>query len=288
MLKIATDCSGIGSPEQSLKNLNIPHEIVFACEKDKYARETYLANFTPKTMFDDLTIRDNTPNELYSDLYVAGFPCQAFSISGKRLGFDDVRGTIFFNCADYIKKQQPKYFIFENVKGLLSHDKPKGSKSKHGRTFQTIINLLGQTINGQTPFYYQDDSLNYNLHYTILNSKDFGVPQSRERVFMVGIRNDLPNNFVFPKGSPLTKTLGDVLEKKVDDKYFFSPKMLNYFLSRKGNFNGGRLNLKYSDDIASTLTSSSKSVDISDNLIVTNEILGKVKFEVNENSPANF
>lgn len=274
MLKIATDCSGIGSPEQALQNLNIPHQIVFACEYDKFARQTYLANFTPQTMFEDMTMRDNSPNELYADLYVAGIPCQPFSLSGKRLGELDPRGLLFYNFYDYVKKQKPKYFIIENVLGLLS--------SNSGKTFQTWLSLLSETVNGQYSMPHED-SLLYNVHHAVLNSKDFDVPQSRERVFIVGIRNDLPNTFKFTKTNLTTKTLGDVLENDVNDKYFFSDKMLNYFVSRQGNFNGGRLNLKYATDIASTLTASSKSIDISDNLIVTNNDIEKVKLEVTSN-----
>lgn len=271
MLKIATDCTGIGSPEQAIKNLGIEHEVVFACEKDKFARLTYTANFKAKEMFDDITTRDNCPPHLYSDLYVAGFPCQAFSLSGKRKGFDDIRGTIFFNCADYIEKQRPKYFILENVKGLLSHDKPKGSKAKHGRTFQTIINILGQTINGQMLFSYYEDALDYNLHYRVLNTKDYGIPQNRERVFIIGIRNDLPNEFNFPKTVKLEKRLKDILEKEVEEKYFLSDKMCDYLLKRKDNFNNGKINFKEGDDIASTITSSSSSLDLSDNIIIVND-----------------
>jgi DNA (cytosine-5)-methyltransferase 1 len=268
MLKVGTDFSGIGSPELALRNLGVEHESVFACDKDKYARQTFLANFHPKFMFEDVTTRDNSNAELDTDLYIAGFPCQAFSLSGKRLGFEDVRGTLFFNSADYIRKRQPRFFILENVKGLLSHDRPKGSKAKHGRTFQTIINLLGETVNGQMLFSYYEDHLNYNLHYKVLNTKDYGIPQNRERVFLVGIRSDLPNTFQWPKSELLTKRLKDILEVNVDPKYFLSDKMCDYLLNRKGNFNGGKINLKEGDDVASTITSSSSRLDISDNIII--------------------
>lgn len=143
-MKVGTDFSGIGSPEMALKLLNIEHEQVFACEIDKYARKSFEAiHGKPQTFYKDITKRDHSEiPEL--DLYVAGFPCQAFSMAGKRKGFDDVRGTLFFNVAEFIKINQPKCFILENVKGLLSHD--------GGKTFQTIISLLtdnGGTANGQ-------------------------------------------------------------------------------------------------------------------------------------------
>ncbi len=207
------------------------------------------------------------------DLFVAGFPCQSFSLAGKRKGFDEVRGTLFFNCAEFIRINQPKYFILENVKGLLSHDKAKKSKSKIGRTFSTILNLLSATVNRQTNMFPFDDCLGYNVHYKVLNSVKFGVPQNRERVFIIGIRKDLPNDFRFPIGFPLTIRLKDILEPVVDEKYYLSDKMLEYMMSRSANFNNGKINYKDGNCIASTITrSSSSSIDISDNIIIEGEV----------------
>lgn len=219
-LKVATDCSGIGSVEQALKELNVKHEIVFACDVDKYARKTYLANFKPKFMFEDMTIRDNVQKQLYSDLYVAGIPCQSFSLAGKRLGEADPRGLLFYNFYDYVKKQQPKYFIIENVKGLLSDN--------GGATFQTWLDLLSNSVNTLYNMFNHEDSLEYNVHWTVLNSKDFGVPQNRERVFIVGIRKDLPNTFRFPVGRNQFSKLKDILEIGVDEKYFLSEKKIEW------------------------------------------------------------
>ena len=271
MLKVGTFFSGVGSPEQALKDLNIPHEVEWAAEWDKYARTTYAANHECKVMYEDVTKIDyNTLSNI--DLYIAGFPCQSFSLAGKRLGFDEVRGTLFFNCAELIKVKQPKYFILENVKGLLSHDKAKGSKHPIGKTFSTIINLLGSNINGQdNSMFAFDDCLGYNIHYKVLNAKDFGIPQNRERVFIIGIRPDLPNTFRFPKGFPLTKRLKDILETDVPEKYYLSDKMLNYLTSRSDNFNGGKVNYKSGEDVASCINASSKSLDISDNILVVND-----------------
>jgi len=112
------------------------------------------------------------------DLLVGGFPCQAFSIAGKRLGFDDTRGTLFFEIARAIKEKRPKYFLLENVKGLLSHDS--------GRTFKTIITTLAE--------------LGYDLQWQVLNSKNFGVPQNRERVFIIGCLRGESIGQVFPVG----------------------------------------------------------------------------------------
>lgn len=220
MIKIATVCTGIGSPEQALKELdqelNVQHEIVFGCEIDKYARQTYLANFKTTQMFEDMTKSDILQH--YSDLFIGGIPCQAFSLAGKRLGELDPRGLLFYNFYDYVKTQQPKVFIIENVKGLLS--------DQDGRTFQNWLDLLGGSVNTHYNMFNHEDSLEYNLHWTVLNSKDFGVPQNRERVFIVGIRKDLPNTFRFPVGKPLTIRLKDILEPVVDEKYYLSDKMV--------------------------------------------------------------
>lgn len=224
-MKIATVCSGIGSPEQALKELEIPHEITFACEIDKYARQTYLANFEPKMMLTDMTKEDWIGEQFYADLIVGGIPCQSFSLAGKRLGELDPRGLLFFDFYRYVKNQRPKYFIIENVKGLLS--------DQAGKTFENWCQLLGQSMNTHLNMFNHPESLMYNLHFKVLNSKDFGVPQNRERVFLIGIRNDLPNSFRFPKGERLTKRLKDILEPVVDEKYYLSDKMVEGLIDGK-------------------------------------------------------
>jgi len=221
-MKIATVCSGIGSPEQALKDLNINHEIVFACEIDKYARKSYLANFNPKYMFEDMTKESWEGNHLYSDLFIGGIPCQSFSLAGKRLGEQDPRGLLFYDFYRYVKIQSPKYFIIENVKGLLS--------DKKGTTFNNWCSLLGQSINGVYNDVNHEDSLKYNLHYKVLNTKDYGLPQNRERVFLVGIRNDLPNYFKFPEKESLLLCIKDILENEVDEKYFMSEDIVRNFI----------------------------------------------------------
>ena len=215
-MKVGTFFSGIGSPEQALLNLEIQHEIEFACDIDKYARETYLKNFNCKKMYNDITALD-MKDLSYVDLLVFGFPCQAFSMAGKRGGFEDTRGTLFYDALRYLKEHKPRYFIAENVKGLLSHDS--------GRTFQTIIDCLASTINTQMtlmPF----DNLGYHIHYKVLNTKNYGIPQNRERIFIVGIRDDSDNNFRFPKEIPLKLKLKDILQDNFSDKYYLSEKMV--------------------------------------------------------------
>ena len=224
MISIGTDFSGIGSPEQALMKMGIEHKSMFACDVDKYAKQSYLANYKTENFYNDITKRNH--NEApYVDLYVAGFPCQTFSMAGKRKGFEDTRGTLFFDLLQYLKAKKPKYFVLENVKGLLSHN--------GGRTFLTILDCLSKTVNKQYSFTNYDDGLNYYVYYKVLNTKDFGIPQNRERVFIVGFRDE-KHSFKFPKKIPLELKLKDILENKVDQKYFLSDKMIKGI--EKSNF----------------------------------------------------
>lgn len=262
-IKVGTFCSGIGSPEQALKDLNINHSVEFACEIDKYARMTYQANHTTKIMYEDLTTIDysSLPDV---DLFVVGFPCQSFSIAGKRLGFEDTRGTIFFHILEYLKIKQPDMFVLENVKGLLSHDK--------GKTFDVIINSLASTVNGQCLMFPNNDSLGYNVHYQVLNAKDYGIPQNRERIFIVGFKNN--KAFNFPKKQELKLKLKDLLESNVDEKYYLSEKMINGFLSKDNNFNGRFEPKTIESLIANTITARSFKSGITDNYIQLQKISG--------------
>jgi DNA (cytosine-5)-methyltransferase 1 len=231
MLKVGTDFSGIGSPEAALKRLGLPHENIFACDIDKYAKKSYLELNNPKTFYQNITTRDHKEVEQL-DLYVAGFPCQAFSLAGKREGFSDkTRGTLFFDVAEFIRINQPNCFILENVKGLISHD--------GGRTFQTILDVLsngGGTINGQMGLDSISDGLGYHVYYKVLNSKDYGIPQNRERIFIVGFKDW--REFRFPKKQQLKIKLKDILQDNpkgdvitIDEKYYLSDKMKNFVLT---------------------------------------------------------
>lgn len=239
MLLVGTDFSGLGSPEQALKRLNVDHKVVFACDKDKYVKQSYLANNETEIFYDDITTRDQSKTP-YCDLYCFGFPCQAFSLAGNRKGFEDTRGTLFFNSLSYIKEKQPRVFIAENVKGLLSHDKVKGSKSKHGRTFGVIRDSLALTINGQHNLYAYDDCVNYHLYYMVLNSKNYGIPQNRERIFLIGFKNQV--NFKFPKKQQLKLILADLLEHDVDEKYYLTDEMFDKFVFKSNSKNIGYIN----------------------------------------------
>jgi DNA-cytosine methyltransferase len=238
-MKIGTDFSGIGSPEMALKMLGIEHKQVFACEIDKYARKSHRAIYGEDyTLYEDITKRDHSEVEQL-DLYVAGFPCQSFSMAGKRKGFEDTRGTLFFNVAEFIKINQPKCFILENVKGLLSHE--------GGKTFQTIISLLtdnGGTANGQMFIPYFEDGLGYHIYYKVLNTKHYGIPQNRERIFLVGFKEF--REFRFPKPFALELRLKDMLQDNPEYKHFLSDKMVNKLKKHKNPIVGKSKNDDYS------------------------------------------
>ncbi len=242
MIKVGTDFSGIGSPEVALKRLKIPHKNVFACEIDKFAKQSYLELHNPVTFYDDITTRNHSEVEQL-DLYVAGFPCQAFSYAGKRKGFaDETRGTLFFNVAEFIRENQPNCFILENVRGLVSHDK--------GRTFQTITDILcngGGSLNGQVGLDTIDNGLGYHIYYKILNTKDYGIPQNRQRIFIVGFKHW--REFKFPKPFKLDIKVGNLLEDNVDVKYNLSEKAVKSIIENTKNLQKSNVD----PDIASTL-----------------------------------
>ena len=172
-MKYCSLFSGIGGFDLALDRLG--HECVYANDFDKYAGQIYNSRFNRK--IDTRDIRLVKTDELPDfDLLVGGFPCQAFSIAGKRLGFEDTRGTLFFEIARIIKDKRPKYFLLENVKGLLNHNR--------GETFQTIL----ATIN----------ELGYESEWQILNSKNHGVPQNRERIFISGYIRGEPRPEILP------------------------------------------------------------------------------------------
>jgi len=228
-MKVGSDFSGVGAFDQALKRLEINYETVFACDMDKYARDTFIHNYGEPKYYPNNVYDREIPSESL-DIYMTSPPCQAFSLAGKRLGKDDKRGVLFFNSHEFIQVNKPRFFIFENVKGLLSDD--------GGKTFQEWINMLGgKSVNGLPVLFPHDDAVPYHLYWKVLNAKHHGVPQNRERVFLIGIRDDKDNSFQYPKEEHLSKRLKDVLEDNVDDKYFLSEKMLNGFINHNENHN---------------------------------------------------
>jgi DNA (cytosine-5)-methyltransferase 1 len=231
MIKVGSDFSGVGAFNQALMRLGVEYQEIFACDMDKYARQTFIHNYgEPKYYPTNVYDREIPSKSL--DIYMTSPPCQAFSLAGKRLGKDDKRGILFFNSLEFIQVNKPRYFIFENVKGLLSDDV--------GKTFSEWVNLLGgKSVNGLPILFPYDNSVPYHLYWKVLNAKEHGVPQNRERVFLIGIRDDSDNTFRFPAEEHLTKRLKDVLEDYVDDKYFLSEKMIE--LITFGNKENGEI-----------------------------------------------
>lgn len=177
---------------------------VLTSEWDKFAKTTYEANFG-ETPFGDICKIDEKKMPKFN-LVLAGFPCQPFSNAGLRKGFEDARGTMFFEIARMVKEKKPEILFLENVKGFKNHDK--------GQTFKTISGIL--------------DELGYNLSAQILNARDFGVPQNRERFYMIALRRDKFGNdtwFQFPEPPRTPTRLGDILEKDVPEKYTISDKL---------------------------------------------------------------
>ncbi|URM38150.1 DNA cytosine methyltransferase [Flavobacterium anhuiense] len=205
--------AGIGGFRIALQNLG--GKCVFTSEWDENAKKTYKANFG-ETPFGDIT-KERTKNYIPEgfDVLCAGFPCQAFSIAGKRGGFEDTRGTLFFDVAKIIKDKQPKAIFLENVKGLKSHDK--------GKTLETILNVLRNDLG-----YYVPDP-------EIMNAKEFGVPQNRERIYIVGFRGDLGiNSFEYPETLDEKVTFKDVKETDVvPTKYYLSNQYLQTLKNHK-------------------------------------------------------
>ena len=255
MIRLGTLFSGIGAIEQALLKKGIQHKIVFACdngereleltkdeilakidgmsfdEKNKYINdlysklkkpncmyETYKLNYEidDKDFYQDVRFLDGTIYNNQVDLLVGGSPCQSFSIIGKRGGFKDTRGTLFYEYARIVKEVQPKSFIFENVKGMLNHD--------GGKTWETVQNTFKE--------------LNYRIYIRnnnpILNAKDYGIPQNRPRLFVIGIRSDLDTlPFVFPEEEELTTCVRDYLDNDVDSKYYLGKKGFEFVTNPK-------------------------------------------------------
>jgi DNA (cytosine-5)-methyltransferase 1 len=212
-LRIATVFSGIGAIEHAFERLKIPTEIVFACDIDKFAKESYFANYniTEDKWFDDIVQVNGKKFKGKVDFFMGGSPCQSFSMVGKRKGLDDERGLLIYEFSRLVKEIQPKVFIWENVKGVLSHN--------NGETWEHI----------KTEF----EKLGYHINHQILNARDYGIPQNRERLFVVGFKEE-NKNFKFPKKTPLKIVMQDLLEDNPESKYFLGEKGIA-FVSKEKN-----------------------------------------------------
>lgn len=211
-IRLATSFSGIGAIEHAFARLGLNHEIVFAGDVEPKCRQSYFANYpiAEDRWHNDIHELDATPFKGKVDLFVGGAPCQAFSMVGKRRGFEDTRGTLFREFARVVKECQPKVFIFENVKGLLSHD--------NGCTWDVIKHTF-------------EEYCGYQIYFQVLNSKDYGIPQHRERIYCVGFKE--PTEFAYPAPIPLEYTMYDFLEDYINTKYFLPEKGIKFVTSHK-------------------------------------------------------
>lgn len=207
-------------------------EFVFSSEIDKYAQQTYYANFGELPHGDITKINER---EIPShDIILAGFPCQAFSIAGHRKGFEDTRGTLFFDVARIASYHKPKIVFLENVKGFVNHDK--------GNTFR----IVKQTL----------EDMGYKVFAKVLNAKNFGVPQNRERVYIIAFLEDV--EFEFPNAIGVKKSINDIIEKQeVSSKYYLSDTYVNTLIKHKARHiakgNGFGYQILNKDEIANTL-----------------------------------
>ena len=210
-VRLGTVFSGIGAIEHAFQRLGLKHKIVFAGDIDAKCKASYFANYdiAEEDWFSDIREFDAHKYSGKVDFIVGGAPCQAFSMVGKRLGFDDARGTLFYEFARVVKETSPKVFLFENVKGLLNHD--------GGRTWHIIHDIF--------------EELGYDVHFRVLNSKDYGIPQNRERLFCLGFKK--PTAFKFPAPIELEYKMCDFLEDYVDTKYFLREKGIKFVTSSK-------------------------------------------------------
>ena len=245
-IRVATVFSGIGAPEQALKQLGVEHSIVFACDngeryldytkeeideivaqhpdmkaedvvrelydktqKPNNVKKSYFANYDidESKWFEDIRFIDGTPFKGQVDLFVGGSPCQSFSTYGHKRGLEDTRGTLFYDYARLVQEIQPKAFIFENVTGLLTHD--------NGRTWKVIKETF--------------DLLNYDIKMEVLNAQDYNLPQLRKRVFVVGINRNLGcPEYIFPKPVKLEHKSTEYLEEDIPNSYYLPEKGFNF------------------------------------------------------------
>lgn len=230
-ISIGTTFSGIGAPEEAMRRLEVNHEVLFACDVDKHAKEAYLANnfINPNNFYDDIINMDVSHFRDQIDLYVGGSPCQSFSTYGKQLGLNDDRGNLFFHYVKIIKQSFPKFFIWENVSSVLTNDK--------GRTWEIIKSeFIDLTIGDEL-------SRKYDIQFITINSVEIGFPQNRSRIFVIGSRCD--NNKQLQISKPLNQKLQfkaiDLLEKDITIFKKYPPikgKKLAFVTSPKCDKNG--------------------------------------------------
>lgn len=265
MIKLLELFGGIGACSRALDHLGIEYEIADYVEIDKYAVQSYNAihgtHFEPQ----DVQAWDK---QLDVDLIMHGSPCQDFSIAGKNMGGNEGSGTrssLMYETIRIVSNLKPKYVLWENVKNILSE--------KHIYNFHMYLDKM--------------DELGYRNYYKVLNAKDYGIPQNRERVFTVSIRKDIKEEFVMPEPFPLDKRLKDLLEDEVDEKYYLSDELLNYFLrnNKVQEFKGNNFSFGYSDgDVVANSITPKNGQRMTDNFVSVKQI-GNLTRNANRENP---
>lgn len=222
MLNIGTLFSGVGTPELALDAISADYNTLFACEIDKYARITYQLNNKPAgNFYEDIYELDGNKYKGSIDILIGGSPCQSFSLAGSRKGIRDERGTLIYEYHRIVRESKPKVFIYENVKGFVSIDK--------GRTFTNFVQSL--------------EDMGYNLTYKILNTANYGVPHNRERIYIVGVRENVDLDFSFAEEQELKLSLSDMLEEFVPEKFDLKKELVDKnFLQKDKEIIKTRLN----------------------------------------------
>ena len=278
-MKVLSLFSGIGAFEKALDNIGIPYELVAYCDFDKYASKSYAAiHGVPESMnLGDITKVDEKKLPKDIDLITYGFPCQDISLAGKQKGLFNADGTqtrsgLFFDALRIIEETKPKVAIAENVKNLTS--------KKFAVQFKIVLDSL--------------KAAGYNNYWQVLNAKDYGIPQNRERVFIVSIRKDIDNgSFKFPEAFPLKLRLKDMLEDEVDEKYYLSARLYTGLIQHKeyhqnkGNGFGANFNEPETTDVSATI-SARYYKDGSECLIQVKEATKTGYAEAHEGDSINF
>lgn len=216
-ISLATLFSGIGAPEFAAKKVFDSVKMIFACEIDKFARKSYLANHdTPLTFYEDIRDLDAKAYAEQIDILIGGSPCQDFSTAGQRAGENGERGNLIWQFYRIVSEARPKVFIYENVKGFLSINS--------GKSYQRFLDALRK--------------LGYFCHAEILNTKDYGIPQNRERLYIVGFLDAQEYHAFYIAPKTGCKRLADFLDTSVDEKYFLSDKMIACLKKKENNFQG--------------------------------------------------
>lgn len=271
-MKVLELFGGIGACSKALERLGIDYEIADYVEIDKYAVASFNAMHNTNFTTQDITEWDK---DIKVDLIMHGSPCQDFSLAGKQAGGDEGSGTrssLMYETLRIVNKLKPKYVIWENVKNLLS--------KKHKHNFDAYIEEMARG--------------GYTSYYQVLNAKDYGIPQNRERVFTISIRNDLNQTYKFPEKQELKLKLKDMLEEEVDEKYYLSDKMLNYCLGtnqKESKYPRGKrfiqsLDMTNNRGIATTISTNAGNRPV-DNFILTKDTPNYIEWEDGKNIQMN-